>query len=397
MNEWKEYKLRELNCNFLSGYSFKSEDYAVNGIPLIKIGNIQERRVSIEFSNNFIPNYLLKEKTKKFLLENKDILIAMTGQGSVGRVGRLILPNGKKAILNQRVGKFICDEINLNREYLFYILTTDLYQDYLFGAGTGSGQPNLSPEIILNTEIPAPPLAEQKAIAGVLSSLDDKIDLLHRQNKTLEAMAEALFRQWFVEEAGEDWEEKLQLGELVESVSATHKLKEEKIIFLNTSDIYLGRVLSSSYSLVSELPGQAKKSIKKNDILFSEIRPANGRWAFIDFEAKDYVVSTKLMVLRNKGKINQAFIYFYLTNPATTDWLQLLAESRSGTFPQITFDQLNTLKINIPSRDKLINVEAWCSVNLAKILENNRKIQTLEKLRDTLLPKLMSGEVRVAV
>ena len=131
--------------------------------------------------------------------------------------------------------------------------------------------------------------------------------------------------------------------------------------------------------------------------MFSEIRPANRRWAYVNFDADNYVVSTKLMVLRSKNILSQAFIYFYLTNPQTVDWLQLLAESRSGTFPQITFDQLKDLKINIPSDSILNDSVKWCETAIEKIKSNSTQIQTLSKLRDTLLPKLMSGEVKVKI
>ncbi|MDV6346497.1 restriction endonuclease subunit S [Nitrosomonas sp. Is35] len=260
---------------------------------------------------------------------------------------------------------------------------------------SGSAIPSTNRDEVYDLDILLPPIEEQKAIASVLSSLDDKIDLLHRQNKTLEAMAETLFRQWFVEEAEIQSENQLTLGELIESVSITHRLQTDTIIFLNTSDIYKGDVLNNSQVNVNSLPGQAKKSIQRNDILFSEIRPANGRWAYIHFDAEDYVVSTKLMVLRSKGFLSQAFVYFFLTNSQTVDWLQLLAESRSGTFPQITFDQLKDLKINIPSKSILSNSIEWCESALKKINSNSTQIRTLETLRDTLLPKLMSGEVRV--
>jgi len=187
----------------------------------------------------------------------------------------------------------------------------------------------------------------------------------------------------------------LLLGDLIDSVSITHTFPSDKIVFLNTSDIYLGDVLIHEPVDVKTLPGQAKKSIRKNDILFSEIRPANGRYAYIDFNAENYVVSTKLMVLRSKNILSQAFIYFYLTNSQTVDWLQVLAESRSGTFPQITFDQLRDLKINIPSDSILNDSIKWCENTIAKIKSNTNQILTLTQLRDTLLPKLMSGLVRL--
>ncbi|MDK9856025.1 hypothetical protein [Staphylococcus equorum] len=86
---------------------------------------------------------------------------------------------------------------------------------------------------------------------------------------------------------------------LIDSVSKKHTFPGDKIIFLNTSDIEKGYVLHNNYSMIDSLPGQAKKSIQKGDILYSEIRPKNERFAYINFASDDYVVSTKLMVLRN--------------------------------------------------------------------------------------------------
>lgn len=249
--------------------------------------------------------------------------------------------------------------------------------------------------MIEDLELSIPPLPDQIQIASILSCLDDKIDLLHRQNKTLEQLAETIFRQWFVEEAEEQSEEKFSLGDLIDSVSITHKFPANKIVFLNTSDIYLGDVLIHEPIDVKTLPGQAKKSIQKKDILFSEIRPANGRYAFINFNADNYVVSTKLMVLRSKNVLSQPFIYFYLTNSQTVEWLQVLAESRSGTFPQITFDQLRDLKINIPNDSILKSTINWCETAIEKIYSNTKLIRTLTQLRDILLPKLMNGELKV--
>ena len=89
-----------------------------------------------------------------------------------------------------------------------------------------------------------------------------------------------------------------KVGDLADSISETHKFGKDHLVFLNTSDVLLGKFLHCCYSEVRDWPGQAKKSIRKDDILFSEIRPANGRWAYVNVEADDYVVSTKLMVIR---------------------------------------------------------------------------------------------------
>ena len=274
--------------------------------------------------------------------------------------------------------------------FLFFLRQLD-YTSFV----SGSAQPQLPIRDLKQIEIALPPLPEQKAIASVLSSLDDKIDLLHRQNKTLEALAETLLIQHVLPREDEQNDEVYLLGDYLETISVTHKFPNPQVVFLNTSDIYKGKVLTHELSEVKGLPGQAKKSIKKGDILFSEIRPANGRYALIDFDADNYVVSTKLMVLRAKQPNLIGLLYFYLTNKQVTDWLQVLAESRSGTFPQITFDQVADLELRLPQGSDLDNLIGLLDDILLKQSANNKQIQILENLRDTLLPKLMSGEVRV--
>jgi len=304
-------------------------------------------------------------------------------------------------------------------EYLYRFLTQENTTTYLqaIAETSTSTYPSITSNVIGNLEIDLPPLEEQKAIAHILSTLDEKIEVNNQINKTLEEMAQTIFKHWFVDfefpnENGEPykssggemieselgmiprgWEVK-SLDQIVDSVSVKHKFSNGKIIFLNTSDIYNGEILNYDYTDITNLPGQAKKSIQQNDILYSEIRPQNRRFAFVDFNASDFVVSTKLMVLRSK-LINPSIPYFLLTRESTINELQTMAESRSGTFPQITFGNLKYIKIAIPSyNDKILNYDMLSSI-LYSILNLYKENKGLVKLRDTLLPKLMSGEIRV--
>ncbi|MBS1667605.1 MAG: restriction endonuclease subunit S [Bacteroidetes bacterium] len=391
-SRWKDYTLGKVSNKITDGAHLSPKEF-INGKIMFSVKDMinsgfdysKPKTISQE---DF--NLLEKQGCKP---EIDDILIAKDGS-VLKHIFRVV--NEPDYVLLSSIAIVKPKKEIIDPTFLVYTLKSPKISDtILTNFVSGSGVPRIVLKDFKKIDISVPPLPEQTAIASILSSLDDKIDLLQRQNKTLEQLAETIFRQWFVEEAEEQSNKKMILGDLIESVSITYKFKSGEAIFLNTSDIYLGEVLIDNYSSAKDLPGQAKKSIQKDDILFSEIRPANGRWAYIDFEAEDYVVSTKLMVLRSKGKINQAFIYFYLTHPTTVEWLAVLAESRSGTFPQITFDQLADLKINIPSEKRLIEIEEWCKMTLFKIKQNSKQIRTLTQTRDTLLPKLMSGELRV--
>lgn len=173
----------------------------------------------------------------------------------------------------------------------------------------------------------------------------------------------------------------IKLGELIESISIKHDFEKDELIFLNTSDVLEGKVLHDNYSEVSKMPGQAKKSIQKGDILFSEIRPKNKRFAYIDFDAKDFVVSTKLMVLRRKSSlINNKFLYKLLTSDRMLNYLQHIAEGRSGTFPQITFSELKNIYVLLPSIQEQIAIAKTLDDLDGKIEINNKINKALEEM-----------------
>ncbi len=177
------------------------------------------------------------------------------------------------------------------------------------------------------------------------------------------------------------------LSELIKSISKTHKFDKDELIFLNTSDVFKGKILINHYTKIVDLKGQAKKTIKNNDILYSEIRPKNKRYAFVKGleNPEDYVVSTKLMVLRNYSKyLNTDYLYHFLTFEGTLNYLQRMAENRIGSFPQITFDVLKNLRIWLPNKEKQTQIAKVLSDLDAKIELNNKINQQLEAMAKTL-------------
>ena len=143
----------------------------------------------------------------------------------------------------------------------------------------------------------------------------------------------------------------LKINQIVHTISETHKFDKDKLIAINTSDVENGVMGAGTLTPVEELKGQFKKTIKKDDILFSEIRPANRRFAKVmENNCADFVVSTKLMVLRKyNDDVDLEYFYYCLTNQPFLEILQRRAENRIGSFPQITFDLLSEYAFSIPS------------------------------------------------
>ena len=152
---------------------------------------------------------------------------------------------------------------------------------------------------------------------------------------------------------GSEWRVK-SLGEIAENASRPFDFsKHVEVIFINTGDVSEGRLLHRDSASKEGLPGQAKKRIEEGDILFSEIRPGNKRYALVNFDPFGYVVSTKFMVIRlTAPDVDPGFFYTVLTSPETLAEFQRIAESRSGTFPQITFDAVSYYPFSIPPLDE---------------------------------------------
>lgn len=172
------------------------------------------------------------------------------------------------------------------------------------------------------------------------------------------------------------------IGELCDSVSVTYRGEDERVVLVNTSDVLNGKVLNHTDEPNQNLKGQFKKTFKRNDILYSEIRPANRRFAYIDFdETEKYIASTKLMVIRyRENVVEPKFLYFLLTSNDVIGELQRLAETRSGTFPQITFPaEVATLPVNLPPLPIQRKIASILSALDDKIETNNAICRNLEE------------------
>jgi len=385
MSEWQTVAIGEICDLVTSGgtpLTSQKEYYHNGSIPWVKTKEVNQCR--LYGTENHITQLGLDNSSAKLIPENS-IIIAMYGDGKTA--GRVAL-NKVPVTTNQACCNLILNKQKANYDFVFYNLMGRY--DELVSKKTGSGQQNLNGKIIKEIEIDLPSLPEQKAIASVLSSLDDKIDLLHRQNKTLEAMAETLFRQWFIEEAKEDWEDAV-LGDIATNVrvNATTESIESDEIYIGLEHIERRHIALSQHGIGSDVASN-KSRFKKHDILFGKLRPYFHKVCIAPF---DGICSTDILVLRAKKEVLITFTLFAFFQDSVVEYANLAS---GGTrMPRADWGSLSQYPIAIPPVDLLHQFNDLVLPSIEKIHTNLVQIQTLENLRDTLLPKLMSGEVRI--
>jgi type I restriction enzyme, S subunit len=332
---------------------------------------------------------------QKYKLEEGDIVIARTG--ATTGYNKIIKNINFDAIFASYLIRYKIDRLKAVPEFIGHILQSHNWYDYVDAIAGGSAQPGANAKQLGSFEFLLPPLPEQKAITNVLSSLDDKIDLLHRQNKTLEAMAETLFRQWFIEEAKEDWEEK-NLLDLVELVgggtpkTAVLNYWNGDIPWLSGGDIANNHkgFLSISDKTITKigLDNSSAKLLPK----FATVISARGTVGKFCLVSKDMAFSQS-----NYGilpKIKDCYFFSFLLVNHMVEELQSAAYG--SVFDTITTQTFRDATFVAPSNEIILEFEKSISPYFDKKLNIHNQIRTLEKLRDNLLPKLMSGEIRVA-
>ena len=280
----------------------------------------------------------------------------------------------------------------------YFLLSPDCQETMRNNFVSGSAIPRVVLKDFKKIPVLLPLFPEQKAIAAVLSSLDDKIDLLHRQNQTLEAMAATLFRQWFVEEAQDDWEE-VVITDLFEVRDGTHDSPKQASIgkpLITSKHILDGRLDIGNAYLISEddfNQVNQRSKVDTGDILFSMI----GTIGLLYLEQSlsvDYAIKNIGLFKTSQNSDWALYTYLWLRS---SDGRQFIDEHKSGSTQEyVSLGSLRSIVFQKPPIDVLKSFNKSASGYFSKMILNRSQIHTLEKLRDTLLPKLMSGEVRVA-
>jgi len=408
-----------------SGFAFKSSDWTDSGVPVVKIANVKDGCLVMDGCSFVAPR--VAALASEFALQAGDILIAMTGYiGDVALVRERDLP----VALNQRVGRFsVRDPHRLDPRFLFYLLRDDDVRKEIEGLGYGSAQPNISPSLIHGIEIPLPPLPEQCAIARILGALDDKIELNRRMNETLEAMARALFKSWFIDfdpvrakAEGRDpglpadiaalFPDSFQdsdLGEIPEGWKVQPFSDIVDIIGGGTPKTTVPEYWGGDipwFSVVDDPRAtdvwvvDTEKKITQEGVEMSSTRilpvgttiiSARGTVGKLALVGVPMAMNQSCYGLQGKAEGSSSFTYY-----STRRLVAVLQQHAHGSvFDTITRDTLAGVSIPVPPA----NVAQAFEFRVSPIVEQLRatlfESRTLAALRNTLLPKLLSGEIQV--
>ena len=381
MTEWREEKLENIFCIVKEVFKPSNEQqFKYIGLEHIEQGSL--RLNGWGYSNSVQSN--------KYFFKKDDVLF-----GKLRPYFRKIIKAPFDGVCSTDI--WVCRaKNNFDQNFLFYFLANQEFVDTANSTDEGTRMPRADWSFLKKTIWNIPPLPEQKAIAEVLSSLDDKIDLLTRQNKTLEDLAQAYFRKWFIEDASDEWEVG-KLGDFVEVIDNRGKTPpyqdiptEYPIIEVKSisgDNRFIDYQKCEKFVLESTYKTWFRGYIKPLDVLVSTVGSV-GEIAQVLLEHG--VIAQNVIGLRSKGTSPyHLFEYMkYMKNE--------IKELDIGSVqPSIKVPHLLSLQYVKPDRDSLRKFDDFSKELVNKMISNFMQIQTLQKLRDTLLPKLISGEIRV--
>jgi len=384
----------------------KGTDFVSSGIPFVMATDVINGKVDL-VNCKFISIEQANSLSKGFSITGDVLLTHKASLGRTAIVGQLKTPY---IMLTPQVTYYRVKNFDkLNNKFLKHFFNSPVFQDTLVNHGD-SGSTRAYIGITAQRDLPVilPKIEEQKAIASVLSSLEDKIDLLHRQNTTLERMAETLFRQLFVEEAQEDWEEvtledvaTVQNGYAFSSGDYV-EYQEGFLEVFKMGHIQPGGGLR--FNPKADFVPRAEKlkrwTLNKNDIVMAMTDMKDnmgilGHPALIDVSNK-YALNQRVarIYLEPTGKLKSIYLLYLQLN--TEEAISLLqSKANSGVQVNLTTEAIKSIPVSLPPESVQDKVLSNIEPIFDKLSSNRLAVKTLEKLRDNLLPKLMSAEVRV--
>jgi type I restriction enzyme S subunit len=384
--DWIVTNLREQDIEVLSGYAFKSKNFTTNKLnesylPVLKIKNVANG----DANHKDVVFHIVSKETEKYIIKKGDVLIALTGNHPfaktqvVGGISKYRL--NQKSLLNQRVAKLYSGKPNkLSDSFMYFFFKWSNTQFHIGNQSSGSAsQANISKNDILNIPINLPTLSEQKAIAKVLTAFDDKIELLQAQNKTLETMAQTIFKEWFGKhQVGDELPEGWRVGKYSDIIKLSSGKGVKKTEYVD----------NGKYKIIGAngIIGRLNKFLIQEKVITTGRVGTLGTVFILN---QPCWISDNVLI--NQPSIDHSFYFSYFTLKS----FNFSSLNTGSTQPLITQGDLKSVEIIIPNSFILEEFENMSVPFFEKIQINNTQIQSLTKTRDTLLPKLMSGQVRV--
>ena len=389
-----------------SGYAFKSADMGTEGHPLIKIGSIVPPRVDISSCDRISKEVIGKTPgAERYLLKEGDILIAMTG-ATAGKTGRFPATN-EECFLNQRVGKvYPTDKSSIDQEYLYQVLSRQGFADEILSLADGSAQGNVSGSLIETYKVPIPPLQIQKAIAHILGTLDDKIELNRKTNQTLEAMAKALFKSWFVDfdpvrakaegrpiglpaEIGDLFPDSFEDSELGDIPSGWEVGGLEEFLVLQRGfDLPAPQRIKGAYPVVAA-SGVSGTHNEPMAVAPGVVTGRSGVLGKVFYIQTDFFPLNTTLWAKEFRLATPIYGYFLLCD------IDFAVFNAGSAVPTLNRNHLGSLRFPLPPRALVVSFTD-VAVDLMKRREGIvAETSNLSATRDALLPKLISGEIRI--
>jgi len=392
MSEWKEYKLGEIADVQTGpfGSQLHMSDYQNEGTPIITVEHLGDNRILHQ--NLPLVGDEDRNRLSKYVLNEGDIVFSRVG--SVDRRA-YVSANENGWMFSGRCLR-VRPSQQVDSKYLSYYFGLEDFKETIRRIAVGATMPSINTSILSNVIIQLPPLDEQKQIASILSSLDEKIDLLNRENVTLEAMAETLFRQWFIEEAKEDWEEGTVSTFAEHYKESVNPQKLPATVFYHYSIPAFDNGKRPIQELGEEIQSN-KYVIPQACILFSKLNPHKDKriWLMLDNIPQNAICSTEFQIIKPKGIEYLYFLYGWLNNNENYEEIASGVGGTSGSHQRI--DPKSIFTFVCPYVDSVL-IQKYNKVvepMFYKQRENQKQIASLTEQRDILLPKLMSNEIAI--
>ncbi len=410
-------------CDAIVDCEHKTAPTSAAGYPSIRTTDIKNGRLALHTANR-VDQKTYEEWTRRRRPSPGDIILAR--EAPVGEVG--IVPLEAQVCLGQRTVLISPDRSRVDPRYLLYLLITPMMRQRMLSRGGGSTVEHLNMSDIRSLRLPAlPPLSEQLATASLLGALDDKIELNREMCRTIEAIAQALFRSWFVDFdpvvakaagrqpfgltsdvatlfPGEFVESELgpipagwdvvDLGEVVDinarSVGKTYEHAD--IEYIDISSVSKGVLEGTTPHQLDTAPSRARRLVNEGDTIWSCVRPNRMSYYYIVDPPPNLVVSTGFAVLTPR-KVPSTFLYQHVTTEEFVDYLDSHAEG--SAYPAVRPESFSRSPLVLPPSPLLRAFDDHLLPLRRMIHERARESGTLAELRDILLPRLLSGEVTV--